>query len=122
MPRAWASAAREFMRQSYRAWAVPEFSIDEPERHHQAEVLSGFRPVFRLDCRRTLRRLERQADLIRRHVAQDLEQVGGVEADVERITREPDRKLVLGLTEVRRLHAELQHRCIEGHADPMRLI
>jgi len=59
---------------------------------------------------------------VARHVAENLEQVAAVEADVERITGVLHGNLVLAFTDVRRLHGEFEQRGVEGQLDAVRLV
>ena len=97
---------RSSIRSSSRA-AIADLSR-QAKRHHEAEIRAGSRPAFRLERRRALGGLERELHLVGRDVPQDLEQVGRVEADVERIAGVRTGDLVRGLAEVRRLDAEAQ--------------
>src|ERR1051326_9634203 len=63
--------------------------------HDEGHVRRRIVPADRLDRRSALGRLERESDLVGRHVLQDLEQVRRVEADLERLTLVGHRQLVL---------------------------
>src|SRR5688572_22465943 len=97
-------------------------SVDEAERHHEANVFPGSGPILGKDGRGPFGGLEGEAHLVARHVAKDLEQVAAVETDVERIAGVLHRNLVLAFTDVRRLHGELEQRGVEGQLDAMRLV
>ena len=64
-----------------------------------------------------LRSLERHANFVSRDIAQYLEQIAGIESNIELIPGVSNRKLVLGLTKIRCLHAELEHASVERQAE-----
>src|SRR5689334_21907592 len=97
-------------------------SVQQPQWHYKTEIGGRVAPPFGLDGRRALRRLERELHLVRRNVSQDLEQVIGIEADVERIAIEAHRELVLRLAKIGRLHTESEQRGVEREPNAVRLI
>ena len=59
--------------------------VDEPQRHDECQIARRVIPPYRLDRRGALGRLEREPHLVGRHVLENLEQVGGIEPDLERL-------------------------------------
>src|SRR5918911_161352 len=90
----------------FSAASTAQASIHEAERHHETQILGRVARTLRLQGRGALGRLEREADFVGRDVAEDLQQVARVEADVERVAGVANRELVLRLAEVRRLDVE----------------
>ena len=78
--------------------------VEQSQRHDEGEVRGWVVPAHRLHGRGALRRLERHAHFVGRHVLQDLEQVIRVEADIQRFALVRDRDLLLGFAEVWRGH------------------
>src|SRR5689334_17146320 len=112
------------------SWKVGEFElpnsptphlalVEQPQRHHQAEICARFTPALRLQRRRSFRRAECELHLIGRDVAKNLEQVRRVESDVERIAVVANRHLVVRLAKVGRLHAETEQTRVERETNTM---
>src|SRR6266550_3266878 len=81
--------------------------VDEPKWHHQTHIRRRILPTLRFYRRRPLRSLEGQTDFISRDITQDLQQITGIETNVELVTGVANRELVLGFAEIRSLHAEI---------------
>src|SRR5712664_2180798 len=113
-----------------RSWAPPmdpegcrlTQSIHKAKRHHQAEIARRITPAFWFDGRCTLGSLEGELHLFSRNVAEDFEQITGIEANIELVPSIANRQLVSGFSEVGCLNTEPQHACVERQPYTMCLI
>src|SRR5439155_26417792 len=85
-------------------------SVEQPQRHNQAQITARLIPALRLQRRSSLGSAERQLHFVGRDVAKDLEQVRCVEPDVEGIAIVANGHFVGRLPEIRRLNAEAKQR------------
>src|SRR3954469_21060546 len=75
--------------------AINSGSVEQSQRHDQAQIRCRIGPSLWLERRGALRRLEGQANLFRGDVLEDLKEIVRVEPNVERVAGISDGQLVV---------------------------
>src|SRR5690606_15223882 len=119
MKRNW--PAPDTVRASFLDYPLVRLDV-QPKRHHERDLACHLSAVLdRLDQRRALGRLHRDQHRLGRDHPQHLDQVVGIEPDLDRLTLVVDLDLVLRLTEVGRVHREAKRALVEREAHAVRL-